>query len=695
MVPAGSRADARRGPGRPGEGESAGPSDRAVAALRRDVAAAARRSPRSSPLATAAGLVRVAAEAGGWTPPTGLRVTGVAPAPASLDVGVPADLATTCGPELLGTLYEAALAPGARDAGAHYTPSDVAARVVGLIAGPAADLGAAPRVWDPACGGGAFLLAAADALRARGVAAEVIVGELLWGTDVDPGAIAVAEAALAWWAHRHGATATTGEHLTVADPLIDVVPPRPRRDHAERSARHPLGVAAAAGFDLVVGNPPFQGQLTGPSVRSVSARAALRARWGSEVVRPYTDTASLFLVAAARALAPGGRLALVLPSSVLAARDAAPARAAAETVGLLTDLWVAAEPVFEAEVQVCAVVVERPGEPDRVSEPDRPAGGGVASTVTTGTAAGPGASATGVEPTRADRADRADRSERAVGGGSSAVRRWRGRSFVSLAPASPGSVVRAMATERGDGWAALALAALGVPDPGARFDGRLGSIAVGRAGFRDEYYGLVGHVAEGPEGDGGPGDLPDGLAALVTSGLVDPGRCAWGERPASFGRTRYRRPVVDLVSLATAGNRASSWVGSLSVAKVVVATQTKVGEAAVDEAGRWVASTPTIAVVADPARLWEVAAIVCSPLGTVAALAATAGTARAGDAIRHTVASVGGLPLPIDHDAWRAGAAALRRQDRAAFVAAMAAAYAVDDSAELDDWWQARAPWPT
>ncbi len=633
-----------------------GSSGSVLAALRAEVARAARTAPGAPALTVASGLLRSVARAGGWTPPVHLRARDPEAVTALLDLDVPADLAEAHGPELLGVLYEAALAPDARDAGAHYTPADVAARLVGLVAGPDVPVGPRPLVWDPACGGGAFLLAAADALLVRGVEPDVVVGDLLWGTDVDPGAIAIAEAALAWWAYRHGIDAAwPDEHLVAADPLVDVVPARPKWDRAERAAGHPLGVAAAGGFDLVLGNPPFQGQLAGPSVRSASAVAALRERWGSDVVRPYTDTASLFLVAAARALAPGGRLVLVLPTSVLAARDAAPARAAASAVGDLNGLWVAAEPVFDAAVQVCAVVVERPSAPSIA------------------------AVEASVDPTARPGGDE--------------VRRWRGRAFDVLPSARPGSVARA-AVAGADGWAALALAALGVPDPSARFEGRLGSIATARASFRDEYYGLVDHVAEAGDGCDELDEVPAGLSPLVTSGLVDPGRCAWGERPASFARTRYQRPVIDLSSLAADGGRAAAWVAALLVPKVVVATQTRVGEAAVDEVGTWVASTPTIALVAEPDRLWEVAAVVCSPLGTVAALAATAGSARAGDAIRHTVASVAGLPLPVDHDAWRDGAGALRRHDREAFISAMATAYAVEDTDALHDWWIARAPWP-
>lgn len=666
----------------------------------------------ADPLQVASGVVRLVAEAGGWGVPQDLRVSGVEPVAALAGSGVEIE-AGQASPWLLGALYEAALAPEARFAGAHYTPVDVAARLTALVLPRVAvhgdrptgtplggrcegRPGPLPRVWDPACGGGAFLLAAADALLAAGGRADQIVSEQLWGTDIDPGAVAVTEAALCWWAHRHGVDAAPGPHLVVADPLVDE--PLTAGEGSADAMDSPLVRAAAHGFDVVLGNPPFQGQLTGPSVRTAEATTALRARWGTEVVGPYTDAASLFLVAGARGLAPGGRLLMVQPMSVLAARDAAGARAVATDVAELTGLWVADEPVFDAAVDVCAVLLERPDVPSGPQRRDTRVNGSSAD-----------GSSTCALPIAACPAP--------------VVRRWKGQAVDVLPSATVGSLVgRSRATDRGGPWSGYALAALGVPDPPARFAGRLGSISTARAGFRDEYYGLVGHVVEaalldgdghgrgGGRGchetpDGSAHDLPAGLsplitsvpaelAPLVTSGLVDPGRCAWGARPVTFARIRYQRPAVDRASLAAVGGRAAAWVQALSVPKVVVATQTRVGEAAVDEAGRWVASTPTIAVVAEPHWLWSIAAVVCSPVGTIAALAATAGTARSGGAIRHGVASVAGLPLPVDLDAWSAGAGALRRLDRPAFLAAMSAAYGLPATAEVDDWWTSRAPWP-
>jgi adenine-specific DNA-methyltransferase len=103
----------------------------------------------------------------------------------------------------VGLAYEATLSPAARRDGAHYTPPDVAAglatRALDLL-----DRRALPRCWDPACGGGAFLVAMAEELVARGWPAGEVVDHAVTGTDVDPGAVAASRAALGAWAASHG-----------------------------------------------------------------------------------------------------------------------------------------------------------------------------------------------------------------------------------------------------------------------------------------------------------------------------------------------------------------------------------------------------------------------------------------------------------------------------------------------------------
>jgi SAM-dependent methyltransferase len=538
----------------------------------------------------------------------------------------------TSGPADVGRLYEAMLTPGARDAGAHYTPPALAAAVVDLAFTDEVAARDDLRVWDPACGGGVFLLAVAARLRAAGRSAATILGQHLVGTDLDPGAVLVSRAALAWWAHEVDGAAATADGVVVGDALAE-----------------PVG-AASGPFDLVVGNPPFQSQLRGSTVRTPAETAALRQRFPG-LVGAYTDTAALFLAEACRRLGPGGRAALILPTSVLAARDAQAVRTEVESTCDLVGLWVAGVPVFDAQVEVCAPVLARRPGPD-----DDP----VSTSSTT-----------------------------------PEVRRWRGPDVLAIPSGRGGSTVAARSSGPGR-WAVHGLAALGVPDPGFRSVGVLDDLIVTTAGFRDEYYGLVGHVVEAPDdADPDGDDWPAHLAPLVTTGLVDVGSTGWGRRSTAFAKQTFQRPAVDLRSLAAAGGRADLWVQTNLVPKVVVATQTRVGEAAVDERGRWVASVPSIvARVLDPADRWRVAAVICSPVGSVAAMAATAGTARSATAIKPTAASVRQLPVPVDAAAWDRGAAALAAADLARFAVAMADAYAVDaaDREALAEWWHASRP---
>src|SRR5690349_20469702 len=116
-------------------------------------------------------------------------------------------------PDALGRAYEASLTPERRRRdGVHYTPADVADGLVAIALDGLST--ASPLVCDPACGGGAFLLAAARALVARGLEPHDVARDLLWGTDSDPGAVAVARAAIEAWCG-----VDPGDHLVAGDGL--------------------------------------------------------------------------------------------------------------------------------------------------------------------------------------------------------------------------------------------------------------------------------------------------------------------------------------------------------------------------------------------------------------------------------------------------------------------------------------------
>jgi hypothetical protein len=560
---------------------------------------------------------------------------------ADAPLDVPIDL---CTPDLPGHVYEALLDRDARRrAGAFYTPPAIADGVVrAALHGAGRAVG---RVCDPAAGSGAFLLAAARALVERGADRHDAVRHRLFAIDVDADALAVAAVSLALWSWD-GTRCTTPDpgNLVVGDALHD-------RPHA-------------GSFDLVVGNPPFLGQLAAATARSRDDAAELRRRHG-DVAHGYADTAALFLLAALDLAAPGGRVALIQPLSFLSARDAGPIRRTLLERAALAGLWVTTEPVFAASVRVCAPVLA-PGAP------------------------------------QAD------------------VARWVGPAFEPAPPTTMPANART--------WAPLAAVASGVPDvdltpptvghdrslsdqerPAVRGGGRragivgqdrslsdqerpavartVGDLATATAGFRDEYYGLVGHVVE--DGDG---------PRLVTSGLVDPAVCHWGRRPAQFARQRWHRPTVDVDGLEP---RVAAWDDRHRVPKLLVATQTRVVEVAVDEDGVLLPSVPVIAVHPATARLWDVAAALSAPPVTAWALRTYGGAALTADAVKLAARQVLEVPLPGDGDAWRRGAERFHeaahaptetawRAAMSSFGKEMNAAYGASD--DVLHWWEGRLP---
>lgn len=223
-------------------------------------------------------------------------------------------------------------------------------------------------------------------------------------------------------------------------------------------------------------------------------------------------------------------------------------------------------------------------------------------------------------------------------------------------------------------WSAHLARAHGVPHVQLVGGSTVGDEALTVAAFRAEYYGMTPHVHEAE-------DLPDGRP-LLTTGLVDLGGESWGHRPARIGGRRWERPVVDVASLE---GRAAQWARRTAVPKVVIAGQTAVVEAMVDPDGRFLPGVPLIVAVAPQARLPALAAALCSPPITAWAAQRTAGSGLTSRAIKLSAALVRQVPLPTDHDAWRAGTVALEHRDLPGFAAAMTEAYGCD--AAVTAWW--------
>ena len=530
-------------------------------------------------------------------------------------VEVPAGCAS---PGLLGAAHEALLEPGSRrSGGAFYTPASVASVVVEWGLDAVGSTASPPVVCDPATGGGAFLLAAADALAARGLPRPEVVARCLVGADVDPVAVAVTEATLALWC---GGGAVP--RLVVGDALmLDIVdwPARP---------------------DVVVGNPPFLGQLGRATARTPASAEQLRRRFGA-AARGYVDTAALFLLLGVRLVRPGGTVALVLPSSFLATRDAGAVRSAVLDEAALEMLWLPSRPVFGAAVRVCVPVLRR--------------GGGRQAT----------------------------------------MRHYRGvpPELIDEVPMDAAPLAAAPT------WSHLVATASGIPE--CRLDGRpaLGEWCEVVADFRQQYYGVAPFVVDDPSGTLDDRCFP----RLVTTGLIDPATCLWGRRPTRHNRRRWAAPCVDVARLEAESDLAP-WARARLVPKVVVATQTRVVEAAVDVHGCWLPSTPVLSLVAPPDRIWHAAAALLSPPVTAWALRRFGGSALSADALKLSAAQVRDLPEPDRGADWDQAAICVREASAAPdddgrrrwlrdAAEASSRAYGVHDPA-LQQWWAERLPAP-
>ena len=202
-----------------------------------------------------------------------------------------------------------------KELGAWYTPSDLVDTVVDAVVTPEFVSGRSRPivVLDPSCGDGRFLAAARNRIESLGASATLI------GCDVDPDAIHVARASL-----------PDDAELRQADALATTWPARR--------------------IDLVLGNPPFLSQMATATTRGGSS-----GRGGG----PYADAAVEFLALAGELVDPdGGRVALVLPQSLLASRDATDTRTSIGDRAHLVWSWWTGRRVFDAQVHVCVLAFE-------------------------------------------------------------------------------------------------------------------------------------------------------------------------------------------------------------------------------------------------------------------------------------------------------------------------------------------------
>lgn len=218
--------------------------------------------------------------------------------------------------------------------GAWYTPDDLVERVVDAAVTPefvgrCLLTSSEIRIVDPACGDGRFLIAAAERIVQLGGRAHAV------GIDIDRSAVVAAQQALA------EATSVAANSVVQGDALA--------LDWTD------FGRGRDGGFDLVIGNPPFLSQMAATTTRGGSS-----SRGGG----PYADAAVEFVALAAELVSDSGRVAFVLPQSVLSARDAGATRAAVDARADIVWSWWTGDREFDAHVHTCALVFQF-GTPSR------------------------------------------------------------------------------------------------------------------------------------------------------------------------------------------------------------------------------------------------------------------------------------------------------------------------------------------
>ncbi|MBN1257888.1 MAG: Eco57I restriction-modification methylase domain-containing protein [Planctomycetes bacterium] len=235
--------------------------------------------------------------------------------------------------------------------GLFYTPSEIVRRILALALPKPVKGSGAPYLCDPAMGAGHFLIAMAwriaegDFKTARRIAAT-----RLFGVDLDPSAVRLCHLSL-WLEfsspllpfsvpeHFIQGDALTGpgwnkpvveQNLHLEDIMItpeDNPPSQSADSPVDWGASFPV-IAARGGFDLVVGNPPYD-VLTGfakhPELKGY-VQSLRSSNQYADALSGQLNLYRLFIERALALLCDGGKLSFIVPASFLTDKVAAPLR---------------------------------------------------------------------------------------------------------------------------------------------------------------------------------------------------------------------------------------------------------------------------------------------------------------------------------------------------------------------------------
>lgn len=455
---------------------------------------------------------------------------------------------------------------------------------------------AAIRVCDPTCGTGNFLTAVAVRIRS----ALVVLGmdnedasqaalRCVVGVDMDSEAAELCRDELAAVLQVERSDETDLNILSADSLLMPLTMPQDAPENSSKLLNWEAfrqRVGALNGFDLVIGNPPFISQTRSETAFAPRYAKLVKKRFEG-VAGAATNPAALFMIVASQIVnQTNGRVCLIEPVSVLSSAGTARVREVMGNTMALTDIWFTDEQLFEGASVEVWASVWRSGAAQQTV------------TVLTGS-----------------------RLE-----------------FHSITQYP------------GPQWGTLLAASKDVPDELWQTDDILSSICTATADFRDQYYGLVGHVSNSENPNHGP--------KLVTSGLIDPAHLLWGKKRTKFNREAFTHPRVDVAALAPA---LQTWAAKRAVPKILLATQTRVLEPIVDIDGSLLPSVPVLTICADDdSDLWMLGALLVSPPISAIAAARHCGAALSSNALKLSAKDVLKLPLPKDRGPWKEAAGAFR-----------------------------------
>ncbi len=153
------------------------------------------------------------------------------------------------------------------------------------------------------------------------------------------------------------------------------------------------------------------------------------------------------------------------------------------------------------------------------------------------------------------------------------------------------------------------------------------------------------------DGEPGPGDV-----RVANSGTIDPLTFLWGQRELRYLGRRIARPVIDREALPPRRREQAA------APKLIVASMTRVLEAAVDSDGSWYGAKSTVVVVPTAVPLPWLAVCLCAPTASEWYRAVWGGLALQGGHLRVGSRQLEALPVPPwtgDEAALEAAAAAL------------------------------------